>query len=474
MHISNLAILNKKEIELIHQESLKIIEETGIKLDDLEILKILNDYDVKIDFENKIIKIPRKTANYFLTVLPKKIKMFAIDPKFDIDLGKKTLYRPISGCISIVDENNFKRADSDDVKTVAKLVQNLDFMDFNATAILPSDVAEKAMDVTAAKINFENCSKHILVDTLNKQSFEAVLEMAFKISGGESNFKERPFFQVHFPATSPLIFDRNACDNIKIAVKFNIPIRVGSSPMSGTSGPITLAGTMLLMNTEVVGGMIITQMLKEGCPVFYGCAPSIFDMKFGNFSWGAAEAVKMSSSSVGLGRKINSFVTTIGFATDSKIPDQQSAIERSMNLLLGALSGVDILAGAGLLEGELSYDPIQLVIDNEIAMYVENLLKGIEINENNLSSSSIKKIGIGGNYLNTEETLKLYKSEHEATDLLDRRSRGSWNKIEDKGIYSKARKIMENIIASDSKSVLADRTLGEIQEVYDNYMKNIK
>ena len=270
---------------------------------------------------------------------------------------------------------------------------------------------------------------------------------------------------MHFPATSPLIFDKNACDNAEMAARYNIPIRVASSPMSGLSGPIKLAGNLAVMHTEIIGGTIITQMLNEGCPVFYGSAPSIFDMRFATFSWGAAEAVKMCAAAAQLARHCKMFYTTVGFATDSKLPDQQAAIERSMNLL----SGVDIFAGAGLLEGELKYDAAQLVIDNEIVKYVENILRGIEVNDEALSSDLIKDIGTGGNFLETEQTLKLFKTEHEQAELLDRRARGVWEGIEEKDIYQKALKIANDIISQKNERVLSDKIIGEIEDIYSRY-----
>ena len=296
--------------------------------------------------------------------------------------------------------------------------------------------------------------------------------MAFKIAGSEKQFKLRPFFQVHFPAVSPLIFDKNACSNLRLATEYRIPIRIGSSPMSGGNSPIKLAGTLLLMHTEIIGGAIIAQMLNEGCPVYYGAAPTIFNMKFGTMSWGSAEHAKMAACSAELAHHCNMFVTTTGFATDSKMPDQQSVIEKSMNVLLAALSGVDVLAGAGLFEGELTYDVVQLVIDNEIAKYVENILRSIEINEENISSDLIKKIGIGGNYLAIEQTLNLFKTEHEYSELFDRRSRGAWNNIEEKSMYEKAKKIADDIISNKNEYVLPDKVIGEIEEVYLKYSKN--
>jgi trimethylamine--corrinoid protein Co-methyltransferase len=464
---------DKKDIYSIHKKSLELIEEVGFKLDDADLLKKLKGFDTKIDLSNRSIRISKKVSEDFLTKIPKKIKLYGIDSKYDIELGKQKYYRPISGTINIIkDYVNVRKPTKKDVKNVAKVVQNLDFIHFNATAVHPFNVPNDVMDIAAAKISFENCSKHILVDTLNKNSFEAVLEMAFKIAGSEKQFRLRPFFQVHFPAVSPLIFDKNACSNLKLATEYRIPIRIGSSPMSGGNSPIKLAGTLLLMHTEIIAGAIIAQMLNEGCPVYCGAAPTIFDMKFGTMSWGSAEHAKMAACSARLAHYCNMFASTTGFATDSKMPDQQSVIEKSMNVLLAALSGVDILAGAGLFEGELTYDIVQLVIDNEIAKYVENILRGIEINEENMSNDLIKEIGIGGNYLATEQTLNLFKTERESSELFDRRSRGTWNNIEEKSMYEKAKKIADDIISNKNEYVLPDKVIGEIEEVYLKYSKN--
>ena len=167
----------------IHKGSLGLIEEVGFKLDDIDILKRLKKFDTKVDFDNRTIKIPRKVADYFLRKVPREITLYAINPKYDIELGKNRVYRPISGSININEYENVKdcekgittrKANSRDVENIAKIVQHLDLIHYNATAVLPGDVPEHLMDITAAKICFENCSKHILVDTLNKRSFEAV------------------------------------------------------------------------------------------------------------------------------------------------------------------------------------------------------------------------------------------------------------------------------------------------------------
>jgi trimethylamine--corrinoid protein Co-methyltransferase len=458
--------IDKGEVEKIHKNALELIEDAGFKLDNGDLIERLKPCGVRADMADKTVKIPVEVSEYFLEKIPKKMTFFAVDPRYDLIVGKKRLYRPISGTIKIIENEDVRSTTTEDMQNISKIVQKLDFMHFNATAVIPFDVPDGMRAIAGARACFENCSKHVLVDALNRQDFEIILEMAFSVAGGEEEFKRRPFIQVHFPAISPLVWDENACETVKIAARYNIPMRIASSPMSGANSPIKLAGTLQLMHTEIVAGAVVTQMLQEGCPIYYGAAPTIFDMRYGTMSWGAAEHAKMAAASVGLAHHCSLFATSTGFATDSKIPDQQAGIEKSMNLILAALSGVDVLAGAGLFEGELSYDIAQLVIDNELARYVENVMRGVDMDKDNTSVDLIKRVGIGGHYLDTEQTLRFFKTEHEESVLFDRRSRGVWRETSEKSVYAKAKKIAADIIASEIEYTLPDKIKAEIDTIY--------
>jgi trimethylamine--corrinoid protein Co-methyltransferase len=454
------------EVEKIHTRALELIEDIGFKLGSNDLIKSLKSSGAIVNPGTSNVRIPQNVAKHFLTKIPDKVTFYAADPRHDIELGEKRYYRPISGTIGIIENNRVRRPTVNDMGSISKIVQKLDCMNFNATSVIPFDVPDNVQVIASSRACFENCSKHVLVDALNRRDLEIILEMAFAVAGGESEFKKRPFLQLHFPAISPLIWDENACDAVRVATQYNIPMRVGSSPMSGANSPIKLAGTLQLMHAEVIAGAVVTQMLHEGCPIYYGAAPTIFDMRYGTMSWGAAEHAKMAACAAELARYCNMFVTSTGFATDSKSPDQQTAIEKSMNLLLAALSGMDVLAGAGLFEGELSYDIAQLVIDNEIARYVENIMRGISITQENVSIDLIKEVGIGGNYLETEQTLQYFKTEHATSELLDRRSREVWNGIEEKGIYEKAKKCAGDILSDDEHYTLPDRVMEEVDRIY--------
>ena len=111
-----------------------------------------------MDLDNKTVKIPKNISEHFLNKVPRKITLYGIDPEYDIELGKKRIYRPISGSININEYENIKdfkdnvtarKANSNDMKNISKIVQKLDLIQYNATAVLPGDVPENAMDITA-------------------------------------------------------------------------------------------------------------------------------------------------------------------------------------------------------------------------------------------------------------------------------------------------------------------------------------
>ena len=83
-----------------------------------------------------------------------------------------------------------------------------------------------------------------------------------------------------------------------------------------------------------------------------------------------------------------------------------------------------------------------------------------------MSVDLIKKVGIGGHYLDTDQTLQFFKTEHEESALLDRRSRGVWLETSEKTIYEKAKRIADDIISSDNEYSLPDKAMGELENIY--------
>jgi trimethylamine--corrinoid protein Co-methyltransferase len=49
--------------------------------------------------------------------------------------------------------------------------------------------------------------------------------------------------------------------------------------MAGATTPITPLGTLILLNAELLAGLVFAQLVREGTPVILGSLPAYFDMQ---------------------------------------------------------------------------------------------------------------------------------------------------------------------------------------------------
>ena len=69
---------------------------------------------------------------------------------------------------------------------------------------------------------------------------------------------------------SPLRLDRMGTDQLIDTAKAGIPVAPISMPQSGVSAPVTLAGTLTLMNAEVLSVLVLSQLARPGAPFLFG------------------------------------------------------------------------------------------------------------------------------------------------------------------------------------------------------------
>ena len=63
-----------------------------------------------------------------------------------------------------------------------------------------------------------------------------------------------------------------------VAIERGLPFIYSSMGMAGATTPITPAGTLVLLNAELLAGLVLSQLIKEGTPIFLGMLPAVFDM----------------------------------------------------------------------------------------------------------------------------------------------------------------------------------------------------
>jgi trimethylamine--corrinoid protein Co-methyltransferase len=97
-------------------------------------------------------------------------------------------------------------------------------------------------------------------------------------------------------------------------------------------------------------------------------------------------------------------------STDAGIIGVQAGIEATYEILVTALTGVNLVRSSCMLYHIKIGSPEMVVLGNEIVDMAKVLMGGIEINDETLPLELIERIGPKGNYISEKHTLKHFRN----------------------------------------------------------------
>ncbi len=125
----------------------------------------------------------------------------------------------------------------------------------------------------------------------------------------------------------------------------------------------------------------------------------------------------------------------------------QTGHEKTLTALMAALAGTNLIYGSGMIESGVTFDFAQLVIDDEIARMVKQVVGGVKVSDETLAVDDIASVGSFGDFLSLDATMA-HMREQSQPKLMDRRVREEWEEAGSPGAYDKAltraRDILEN------------------------------
>lgn len=470
-------MLSSGEIEKIHQQSLGILNNTGIEVSHEKALKILDKAGAVVDYQSQRVKIPSGLVAQSLETLPEKCLLAARNPEKDciLEAGGRSYSRNGGGSDFTLDLDTGQKRKlmHSDMKDYFKLIDGLDHIDILAP-LYGQDLPEVGRDIIVFREMLANSDKHIHIRAFNRQSMEFILRMAEIVAGGREKLKQRPIAGLLEAPVSPLKFIEISVDGLLLAGEYGVPIELVTMPICGGTGPMTLAGSMLLMNAEFLAGVVISQTAYPGAPIEYSPRPMIMDMATGIGLTGSIEAAMMSAAGAQLAQHYNVPVSLHGPWTDSMTFDGQSTFERTNFAFLAGLSGANVLSGSGMVEQGLTFSHVQLVIDDEINSALYNVLEGFEVDDEHLGAEAIGRVGPGGNFLGDDHTLKFLRGERQEPNILYRNSRELWEVDGSKSFTERARERARKIIQEHQPNPLPDDISKALDSMVNDALRLMK
>lgn len=297
--------LTDSDLNKIHQATLEVLEKTGLFIETEEALEIFDGAGAPIDRQHKIVKIPPHMVEDAIQSAPSRILLAGRDPQHDKELGSGRVYfTNFSEGIEVVDPFNGERRVpvKSDLANAARLVDYLDEIDVCEKAVGSSDVPPKVLPLHNAEAMLTNTTKHCCVGPGSGYLLQKLVKMAGVISGSLKKFQDRPILSFTTCPVSPLRLITECCEIIIEAARNRSIINILSMAMAGGTSPVTLAGTLVTHNAEVLGGITLNQLVQKGAPVIYGSSTTAMDLKIGAASVGTPECAIISGAVARLAR----------------------------------------------------------------------------------------------------------------------------------------------------------------------------
>jgi trimethylamine--corrinoid protein Co-methyltransferase len=450
--------LSEKAIQDIHAASIELLAEVGIKVANEKARNVFARHGARVTEDHRVT-VPPQLVEDAMRQTPEAFTLYGRQPQHDIQYRPGCFYASTGGSAQyVLDLEGLRRpATCRDLHDIMSLVDKLQYIDLISLPIYLNDVPKEDVDVNRFFAGLKNSTKHIIGAVYTTEGLAKVGKMA-EIIGGK-DWKANPIISIVLcPIISPLRLDEFATDVLVEAARQGIITYNFSMTQVGCTAPMTIAGTLLTLNAEVLAVTAV---------------PGLTDMKTGQFVTGGIEYALISAGAAQLAQFYKMPVWATAGRTDAKLPDAQAAYEHALTVPYVVQAGANhVSCGAGFLDFVMTVSFEQYVIDNEIIGMAKRMQKGFEVNDETLALDVVKRVGPGGNFLAEEHTLRHMRSELFQPLLSDRDVWEKWTAAGSPDTRDRARALAANILENHEPRGLTPDQEKDILNTIDGIVPN--
>jgi trimethylamine---corrinoid protein Co-methyltransferase len=221
--------------------------------------------------------------------------------------------------------------------------------------------------------------------------------------------------------------------------------------MWGATGPVTLAGALVMHNAEVLAGVLLSQFASPGSACIYGCVSAPMDMHTTDTHHGAFETALFDAAVVQLADSYG-LPSRISPGNTSQVrPSPRAYAETAMGLYLGAAAGGNIIT-TGLLDSTIRISYEHLVVVDELINQVRNITKPVATDADSLALEVIDRVcNEDGNFLADAHTLENMKRDVHYSAFTGRTEDSFMD------VYDRAHQKVEEILARRDTDAHVDK-----------------
>ncbi len=298
-------VFSEAELGDIHAATLEVLWKTGVYVEDEGAIEMFADGGANVDLESKIVKIPPFMVEDAVNSAPEIILLAGRDPKNDILLEPgRVAFDCFGEGIQMIDpETRETRVPKrDDLANITRLVDALEHIDVCHRAVGCHDVPAEVVVLYNVEAMLNNTTKHCLMGGGSGYLVKKAIEMLAVVAGGKNKLAERPLMTLAACSVTPLRMPRDLCEILLETARAGLVTKCLSQCMAGGSSPVTLAGTLVLHNSEVLSACVLSQLAKRGAPFIYASSSCTMDVRYGACSVGTPETALLNAAVTQIGK----------------------------------------------------------------------------------------------------------------------------------------------------------------------------
>jgi trimethylamine--corrinoid protein Co-methyltransferase len=270
---------------------------------------------------------------------------------------------------------------------------------------------------------------------------------------------------------SPLRYTRESIGAINAYAEFGQPIVLACCSAMGMTSPVTVGGTLVQNNAEVLAGVVYAHLKRPGLPVVYGNVSGTVDMRYATNCTGAFEAAALVPYICALGRFYGLPVRAGGACSDAHGADYQAGAESAVLIAATLSCGVDFaMHMGGEINGYNTYSMEKQVLDEETIerfAYLKNMDFFPDFDED---AETIREVGPGGHFLTEPQTLERFKNCAYLPRISNKEAYAAWEAAGARPLETSAAEEVRRRLESHEKPRLTPeqrRLIGDICGAYD-------
>ncbi len=454
-------IAGAKELAEIHQKTLWLLYKVGIKFEEQEALELFRHHGFQV--EAPWVYFTEQQVTQALAACPKQFSLDSLTGPVHFGDGGVAL-AGASGALSLYDQGSYRQARVEDLIHRHRLDSQSAMHDMADAELFycPEIPQEKEVTYkTALALKYN--PKPLIGYCSNYQASAQSLQIVQEFYDRSDNYTVLGVGNV----VSPLTYTAENIGAMTAYGRFRQPLCITCCSIPGMTSPVTLSGTLVQNNAEILAGLVYMQLLTPGIPLVYGNSSMGVDMRSGNAASGAFETSLLIPYTAALAKYYGLPGRASGSLTDAKANDYQAGMESAVGLLYALNCDIDfIYHSAGGLDGLAVFSFAKYLLDEELLTRLfhagrRDMLRGLEV-----SLADIEKMKDSG-FLSCKQTAKEYKREHYTPQLANRQRMAKWQKEGAPSLEDLAQQVLSERLAAYQSAALAPEQERYLQRILD-------